>query len=108
LDLGGRSAVRSKRGVKGEVFMKCYGRSILSILDQDFIVIDGVGYWVFYFSGEHRGVVPDIFHGVILRWFVVRVWDKCENRFFLLLFFSSFKGSLPVFGKWRVKGSELL
>jgi hypothetical protein len=88
--------------------MKSYRRSILSIFDQDFIVIDGVGHWVFYFSSEHRSVIPDIFHGVVLGWFIVRVRDKCGDRFFLLLFFLSFKSSLPIFGKWRVKGGKLL
>jgi hypothetical protein len=42
-----------------------------------------------------------------LWWFVVRVWDKCGDDFFLFLLLS-FKGSFPVFGKWSVKWSKLL
>jgi len=79
--------------------VKGYGGSILGVLNQDLIIIDGVSHWIFYFSGEHRGVIPDIFHGVILGWFVVRVRDNCRDRFFLLFLCSSFKGSLPIFGK---------
>jgi len=88
--------------------VKDYRSSILSIFDQDLIIVDGVGYWIIYFSCEHRGVVPDIFHGVILGWFIVGIGDKSRDWFFLLFLFSLFKGSFPVIGKWRVKRSKLL
>jgi hypothetical protein len=88
--------------------MEGYRSSILSILDQDLIFVDGVGYWIFYLSGKHRRVVPDIFHSVVLGWFVVRVRDERRDRFFLLFFFLLFKGSLPIFRKWRMKWSKLL
>jgi len=107
-DLGGRCAIMCERSVEGKVFLKGYRRSILSILDQDLIVIDGVSYWVLYFSGKHWGIIPNVFHSVVLGVCIVRIWDEIRKGFFLLLFFSSFKGSFPIFGKWRVKGSELL